>query len=320
MLMTEDSTNVWDARYSRWLEYVVEFAKAAESGAKISPGPSSTPLILPMVSTPAAGAPKILICSPHPDDEALIGALPLRLRREAGARVVNCAITLGNNASLKERRLGELESACRVLGFRLVVPDTPAGPLGFDRVNPETRQENPQEWTAKVEALVEIFDRERPDAIFAPHAEDFNTTHMGTHLLVTDALRAHFERTPSRNVLPLIETEYWHQIFAPNLMVGVTPETVAVQLMATAEHGGEVSRNPYHLRQAARMMDNVRRGSEVVGGQGGPSQPFAFAELYRVTLAQDKGIVEPHAPGLMIRPRQKMNWAALLAHFGAETR
>ena len=30
----------------------------------------------------AADAPKVLVFSPHPDDESIIGALPLRLRRE----------------------------------------------------------------------------------------------------------------------------------------------------------------------------------------------------------------------------------------------
>jgi hypothetical protein len=30
------------------------------------------------------------------------------------------------------------------------------------------------------------------------------------------------------------------------------------------------------------MMDNVRRGAELVGGQGGPAPSFTFATLYRL--------------------------------------
>jgi len=66
----------------------------------------------------------------------------------------------------------------------------------------------------------------------------------------------------------------------PNLMVGITSPDVAALIMAVAEHGGEVRRNPYHLRHPARMMDNVRRGSEIIKGEGASAEAFMFAELY----------------------------------------
>ena len=53
-------------------------------------------------------------------------------------------------------------------------------------------------------------------------------------------------------------------------------------MAALALHAGEVRRNPYHLRLPAWMMDNVRRGGEVAGGQGGAAPDFAFAVLYRL--------------------------------------
>ena len=34
-----------------------------------------------------------LILSPHPDDECIIGGLPLRLMKEGGIRIINVAIT-----------------------------------------------------------------------------------------------------------------------------------------------------------------------------------------------------------------------------------
>ena len=53
-------------------------------------------------------------------------------------------------------------------------------------------------------------------------------------------------------------------------------------MAATSFHVGEVKRNPYHLSLPAWMMDNVRRGAELVGGQGGAAPDFTFAALYRL--------------------------------------
>ena len=50
---------------------------------------------------------------------------------------------------------------------------------------------------------------------------------------------------------------------------------------------GEVARNAYHLRLPAWMIDNVRRGAELVGGQGGTAPRFAFATLYRLRRDAD---------------------------------
>ena len=51
-------------------------------------------------------------------------------------------------------------------------------------------------------------------------------------------------------------------------------------IAATTFHVGEVKRSPYHLVLPAWMMDNVRRGCELVGGQGGAAPQFTFAALY----------------------------------------
>jgi LmbE family N-acetylglucosaminyl deacetylase len=257
---------------------------------------------------------KVVVCSPHPDDEALVGALPLRLRLETGARVTDCAITLGSNLSQRARRLRELESACRALGFELIVP---LHPSGFDNVNLRTRTSRPEDWAAKVETLSAIFERLQPDVVFAPHAEDFNTTHIGTHFLAVDALGAHLARS-GRGPLLFIETEYWHENAQPNLMVGISPEVEAILVMATAEHGGEVRRNPYHLRHPSRMIENVRLGAEVVGGQGGPAPDFPFAELYRVTFMKGKEVVAPKPGGRIVGPMEKIDVAWLLEQFRPE--
>jgi N-acetylglucosamine malate deacetylase 1 len=300
-------------RYEQWLDYVNETVRLLAAGASIPIGPTEPPCESPAPSRPRGTPMKILVAAPHPDDEALIGALPVRLRLETGAQVVNCAVTLGSKISERRRRASELRCACRTLGFSLIIPEEE----GFSNVNLQNREKHPEEWAAKVQTLKEIFDRERPEIVLAPHAEDFNTTHIGTHYLVIDALGKHLEAS-GREPLPLILTEFWHELRAPNFMVEAGPEVVALQVMATAEHGGEVSRNPYHLRLPARMMDNVRRGAEVVGGQGAPAPRLVFAELYRVSFMKGPEHVMPRPGGCMLGLGQKFDIEWLRSTFWPE--
>jgi LmbE family N-acetylglucosaminyl deacetylase len=294
-----------------WRQYVEEVEKTLEAGKRIPVGPLPLELAPPDLPPLAEGALRIVVCSPHPDDEALIGALPLRLRREAGARVTDCAITFGSNVNQRARRLKELASACRVLGFDLVIPQPPAG---FDDINLKTRAGRPEEWAQKVETLSRTFERLQPDVVFAPHAEDWNNTHIGTHYLAVDALGAYLERT-GRGPLAFIETEFWHENSQANLVVGVSAEIEGILVMATAEHGGEVSRNPYHVRHPARMIENVRLGAETVGGQGGPAPEFTFAELYRVTFMKGQQQVSPRPGGQILGPTEKVDFEAILSAF-----
>ena len=67
-------------------------------------------------------------------------------------------------------------------------------------------------------------------------------------------------------------------------MVESSIAEVADLVAAIAFHVGEVQRNPYHLTLPAWMQDNVRRGGEIVGGQGGAVPDYRFGTLYRVGL------------------------------------
>ncbi|HTV54989.1 MAG TPA: PIG-L family deacetylase [Terriglobia bacterium] len=305
--------DTWSQRRDRWLQYLNEVTGAVDCGKAIPLGPSPSPLSPPPVTLPASAG-KVVYCAPHPDDECLSGALAFRLRNDSGARITNVAITLGSDKEQRPRRLRELESACHAAGFELVVPQHPSG---FDHVTQLNRKEKAAEWSSKVTALREIFDRENPDAILTPHALDFNTTHVGTHWLVADALAEHLERTKREPAL-FIETEFWHQIERPNLMLGIAPELVAAQLVAVAEHGREMARNPYHLLHPCRLMDNVRRGSEVVGGQGAAAREFSFAEIYNVAFMKGREIVPAKTGGCIIDPNVKIDLQWLKAQFSPQ--
>lgn len=222
----------------------------------------------------APNAPTALIFSPHPDDECIIGGLALRLLRESKWRIINVAVTQGSNKARQAGRLAELENACRYLQFDLVT--TTSG--GLEKINPKTRSGDPDHWAFCVDTIARILLQHRPRVLLCPHELDWNSSHIGTHYLVTDALK----RLPADFSCHVVETEFWGQMPTPNLMVESSITDVADLIAACSFHVGEVQRNPYHLSQTAWMQDNVRRGGELVGGQGGAAPDYLFATLYRL--------------------------------------
>ena len=221
-----------------------------------------------------ADVPTVLIFSPHPDDECLIGGFALRLLREGKMRVVNIAVTLGSNPARQSSRWEELKGACDWLGFEL----EQTAPNGLEKINPETQTNDAKNWSRAVNIIAAILARYQPRVVFFPHELDGNRTHIGTHFLVMDALKA----LPANFQCLTIETEYWAPLPSPNLMVESSVEDVADLLAALSFHVGEMKRNPYHLRMPAWLQDNVRRGAELVGGQGVLAPDFVFATLYRL--------------------------------------
>ncbi len=223
--------------------------------------------------TPAADAPTALFFAPHPDDETICGGLALRLLREAKWNVIDIAVTLGSLKERKAGRLQELRNACQFLGFGLET----SAPEGLDGVRPATRAKDAAAWSQMVKVIAAVLEKHRPKVIFCPHEFDWNGTHIGVHFLVMDALKA--ARGVSCHV---VETEFWGQMQTPNLMVEYSAGDVADLVAATSFHVEEVRRNPYHVLIPAWMLDNVRRGAELVGGQGGAAPAFLFAQLYRL--------------------------------------
>jgi LmbE family N-acetylglucosaminyl deacetylase len=238
------------------------------------------------------GAPKALFFAPHPDDECIAGGPALRLLREAGMDVYDVALTLGSKKERQPGRLLELQNACRYLGFGLLT----TAPSGLERINPKTREQDPAHWADCVKVIAAIIETHRPRVVLCPHERDWNTTHIGTHLLVMDALRLlgpAFE-------CHVIETEFWGQMDDPNLMVEISAGDLADLITATSFHIEEVARNPYHLLLPAWMMDNLRRGSELVGGQGGQAPDFTFAVLCRLRRWSRGYLTKPFDGGKLL--------------------
>ena len=250
--------------------FVAEYVRLLKEG-KSYPHGGVAPTVRPEVP---GDAPKVLIFSPHPDDECIIGGLPLRLLREARMKVINVAVTQGSKKERQAERFRELQGACQYMGYGLIQ----TRPNGLEKINVKGRAQEPVAWAESVEIVARILSENRPNVIFFPHQQDWNSSHIGTHFLVTDALK----NLGSDFGCYTVETEFWGAMASPNLMVESSADNVADMVTGTSFHAGEVERNPFHLFLPAWMQDNVRRGSELVGGQGEAAPDFTFATLYRL--------------------------------------
>lgn len=261
-----------DARGDPYRDWLARLAALLEADLPVPP-----PAAAPGVATgPAAdpAAPVCLLLSPHPDDECIVGALPLRLRQERGWRVLNCAVTLGSRQDRREARLAELRQACARLGFGLELPAHGA----LERVDPTARAADTGGWQQRVAAVVAVLRRWQPRLVLLPHAGDASATHQGVHALGVEAI----ER--AAQPVTVAFTEYWGTLPTANLLVETSLDDTAALVSALACHAGEVARNPYHRLLPAWMADTVRRGGELVLGAGRPPPRARFATLYRLQV------------------------------------
>jgi len=242
-----------------YLKFVQQIEAQVKSAREVPLGG-----IVPAVQRAAADAPKVLLFSPHPDDECITGLLPLRLMREAGMKIINVPVTFGSNVERQPGRAAELRNACGFLGWEVF--QRPEGFKSLEKTD-----------------VVEILKSVQPEIIFVPHVKDWNSRHISTHFLVMEAL-AEMGKEFSCTV---VETEYWQALENPNLMIEADTVTVADLVAALSFHVKEVERNPYHLSLPAWMQDNVRRGGELVGGQGAAVPDFTFSTLYRLRYWKD---------------------------------
>lgn len=210
----------------------------------------------------------VMILSPHPDDESIVGSLALRLMLENNAHVVNVAVTVGSNKERQPERRKELEAACELLEFENIYLD--------------------EKWPTKLKELKSLIQKYQPQIIIAPHLKDFHPAHIKTSGLLKKALTS-----IKKGTTIVAWSEFWGQLEKPNLLIEVPVEVVELQMNALAKHIGEVSRNPYHLRLPAWMMDNVRRGSEVVSGQGAEAPNAAFGILYQLQVCKNGKFTTP---------------------------
>ena len=244
---------------------------------------------------PEPSAPRCVIVSPHPDDECIGGGLPLRLMQESGWRVVSIAVTHGSYPARQLARAEELSAACARIGCeRLLLAER-----GLDRITPQARETDPAHWSDCVNLFAGKLAALKPALVLCPHALDAQSTHIGTHHLTLDALAVVSANSPDFSTT-LAFTEYWSTMSHANLLVELTAAHVGDMISALACHVGEVSRNPFHLTVPGWLIDNVRRGGELVGTSGGNVPNYTFAAIYNVMQWRDGALQTAWSSGRMI--------------------
>ena len=234
----------------------------------------------------------VLILAPHPDDESITGLLPLRLQEEAGFQIWVVPVTLGSRPERRAARVNELRAACRALGFHLRLPMAVAAGI------------------ASMQQLCAAVDDLRPAVVFLPHAKDGHATHRACHWMGVAAM----DGARQQKAFHVVETEYWHPLERPNLMVAAKPAQLAKLRRALACHVGEVARNDYAARLPAWMSDNVRRGAERVGGAGARAPQIAYATLYRARIRMGEKWRAPYRGGrILASARDLRDWVATWA-------
>ncbi len=198
---------------------------------------------------------RLLIIAPHPDDECLMSGLALRAKEECGTEVAVLAYGFGSDPSRQEERKKEFKKALQVLGFKELVHGS-SGVFG----------------------VIQSF---QPDAILIPNRQDSHPTHIRCSEEAWNAARS--AAAASKNKLMVFESEYWGPMGNPNLLIPLSSGTVKRMGLGLLCHEGEIARNPYHLSLPAFLIDQQRRGSEIMSGFGAKPAPAVFAQLYRRT-------------------------------------
>ena len=119
---------------------------------------------------------RILVISPHPDDEILGPGGTLLKAKLAGSKIHIVCLTNGEaNAELGRVRIEESKKVSKKLGFEFYNLDLNIGDLKVDEL-----QKRP---------LIDIVKKISPDIIFAPFILDDNADHRSAAVLLAEALR-----------------------------------------------------------------------------------------------------------------------------------
>lgn len=196
---------------------------------------------------------KIIILSPHPDDECLNGLIPLRLNHY---QTHNFAMSLGSNTERQKQRKAELENACKYVNFKLHTCDFNQNTI--DQIN-----------------------QIKPDLIICPHDKDRHPTHEKVAKFLIDNCH-------QLSDCIVFFTEYWFPQKDPNLLLEASEEQITTLIEALKCHEGEILRSPYHETFRAWLMDNCRRGFEYLQGYGKNNYSFQYGNLFKIQLLRDR--------------------------------
>lgn len=215
---------------------------------------------------------KVLIVSPHPDDEIIgCGGLIQRCKAE-GAQVFVFYIVVGTSRQLvtgstnEVTRMREAEDVAKFCDFKykwLFVGDK------FVRLDGV----NQKDMIDPIEDTIEEF---KPDIVCIPRGDSYDQDHRAVFTACMTALRPvprHVRHMPAA-VLEFEEPYTWsvgEDGFKPNFFVELTEEMLAGKLEAMRLHRTQNREDPF-----PRSGTNLRRWAELRGKEIGANAAEAF--------------------------------------------
>ncbi len=208
---------------------------------------------------------QVLHFAPHPDDELLGAPATLMALRDAGSHIVNVACSLGRPAE-RDVRERELEHACRLAGFELVVPQPPVS-ISSTEADPHAARELARLVRAQIE------DRE-PQLVISPSPDDRHPGHELVGVAVREVL------STETAVARWWTWSIWTSLPQPTLATSFDRDRLGEILRALSAHESQLDRNDYRRLLCGRAKMNAALAPELLFGFGSDARPqVEYAEL-----------------------------------------
>lgn len=147
--------------------------------------PEATLYFMNDLKVPEKGQ-KVLVFSPHPDDETIaVGGLMFGSVKN-GADVKVVLVTDGNKHHLKDKRYAEFEEATSVLGVK------GENLIFLNYKDGEMQKENQEKVKQSFKKIVDDFN---PDFIFYPHTKEQHPDHKVTGVIVDEIIKEEKKHT-----------------------------------------------------------------------------------------------------------------------------
>jgi LmbE family N-acetylglucosaminyl deacetylase len=184
---------------------------------------------------------KIIIFSPHPDDDAIgMGGAIIELVKRAN-KVLCVYLTSGVSArnavkgdtSVEEKekiRRTEAEQASKILGMNIRFLNIPY----FHGLTVKNEH---------IEEIIKLLEKENPDVVFVPHQHERHPTHKASTSIVIRALK----RCDLTNLNEIWFYEIVTPIRTPNTIITFGEEVMDKKLEAIRAHDSQIERRRYDI-------------------------------------------------------------------------
>ncbi len=201
---------------------------------------------------------KIMVVSPHPDDETLgAGGTLLRYRKEGNPifwlNITDIKPEYGWDQGLVSRRQKQLEEVKNFYSFD-----------GFYNLQfPAAKLKNIDEGEL-IRAVKRVFESVKPAWIIIPGRYDAHSDHRVVHdccMACAKTFRApYIERVTTMEIISETDYGFRHEKFEPNLFVDISDE-IEGKLDAMKIYDTEIGKAPF-----PRSLENIRSLASVRGG------------------------------------------------------